>query len=312
MAATPGLDADVPAGAAFAVVLGRLAADIDARWEQATDAADPEGLHELRGVLRRTRAVLWAGRRALPRELVDEAVPRFRALTAATGAARDLDVLVTGWDAEIGAAGVAGEPALDLLLARLSGQRDDERAAMAEVLRGEGATAWRARWHELLDGAASHPHPGRHARRRFGRVAGARLDAANRRLLRAGRAVGEGATDAELHEVRKAARRLRHLLEAFAELFPAKPHRQVVRELKALQDVLGRHQDLAVHLALVEGAVGELTAQGTAPASEAVEPLTAFLTAARDDARASFANAFDAYDRPRARRDLDRLLAPIA
>lgn len=309
MAVTVALDPRMPAGPAFTLVLEALAHDIEREWERATDDADAEGLHDLRVALRRSRAVLGAGRRVLPAALVAEAVPRLRELTDITGPARDLDVLVAGWEAEVAAAGAAAEPALDLLRGQVGARRDEERARLSAHLLGDDARSWRRRWPELLVESGSPDRPGDHADRPVRRVAGDRLAALHRRLLRRGRAVGSTSTDPDLHDVRKAARRLRHLLEAFATLLPADAHREAVGELKALQDVLGRHQDLAVHLELVERAVHDLAGAGTPLAPAGVERLTTFLAAARDSARAEFSTAFAAYDRRRSRRAFRHLVA---
>jgi CHAD domain-containing protein len=46
-----------------------------------------------------------------------------------------------------------------------------------------------------------------------------------------------------VHDMRVATRRLRAALEIFAECFPAKEHKDVLREVKALADALGERRD---------------------------------------------------------------------
>jgi len=52
-----------------------------------------------------------------------------------------------------------------------------------------------------------------------------------------------------VHDMRVATRRLRAVLEIFAPCFPRKPHRAVLREVKALADVLGERRDPDVQIA---------------------------------------------------------------
>jgi CHAD domain-containing protein len=68
-------------------------------------------------------------------------------------------------------------------------------------------------------------------------------------LLKNGRLITAESPAAQLHDLRRDAKRLRYLLECFASLMPAQPQRQFVKRLKLLQDNLGQHQDAEVHVA---------------------------------------------------------------
>ena len=64
-------------------------------------------------------------------------------------------------------------------------------------------------------------------------------------------------TDIErVHAMRVATRRLRAVLEIFAPAFPARRHKAVLKEVKALADALGERRDPDVQLAALEGADG--------------------------------------------------------
>jgi CHAD domain-containing protein len=57
-------------------------------------------------------------------------------------------------------------------------------------------------------------------------------------------------TDIErVHAMRVATRRLRAVMEIFAPAFPRKPHRAVLKEVKALADALGERRDRDVAIA---------------------------------------------------------------
>ena len=62
------------------------------------------------------------------------------------------------------------------------------------------------------------------------------------RVRRLGNQLTTRARPAELHELRIKTKRLRYELEFFADVYP--PLKQTAKECKALQDLLGTHQDV--------------------------------------------------------------------
>ena len=63
-----------------------------------------------------------------------------------------------------------------------------------------------------------------------------------------------------VHDMRVATRRLRAALEIFAACFPKKPHRGLLKEVKALADALGERRDRDVAIAALDDAARGLTA----------------------------------------------------
>jgi CHAD domain-containing protein len=63
-----------------------------------------------------------------------------------------------------------------------------------------------------------------------------------------------------VHDMRVATRRLRATLEIFAACFPKKPHRRLLKEVKALADALGERRDRDVAIAALDAAGRALTA----------------------------------------------------
>ena len=85
--------------------------------------------------------------------------------------------------------------------------------------------------------------------------------------------VQDGARDHETsppqdyHELRKKGKELRYLLELFgAQLFAPEVVDGLVRPLKALQDVLGRHQDREVQIAMLRSLADEVATLPRGPA----------------------------------------------
>ena len=65
-------------------------------------------------------------------------------------------------------------------------------------------------------------------------------------------AIDESSPAEDYHELRKKGKELRYLLELFgAPLYPAEVVKPMIKTLKGLQDVLGRHQDREVQVALL-------------------------------------------------------------
>ena len=65
-----------------------------------------------------------------------------------------------------------------------------------------------------------------------------------------GGAIDDASPAEDYHELRKKGKELRYLLELFgAPLYPAEVVKPMIRTLKGLQDVLGRHQDREVQVA---------------------------------------------------------------
>ena len=83
-------------------------------------------------------------------------------------------------------------------------------------------------------------------------VAGERIRKVYRRMLKMGGAIDEASPAEYYHELRKKGKELRYLLELFgAPLYPEEVVKPMIKTLKALQDVLGRHQDREVQIALL-------------------------------------------------------------
>lgn len=272
------ITADQPAGAAVATILLDLFDGVEANLAGTLDDTDPECLHDLRVGIRRTRSLLKLTGDVLPRRLATRYATRFKWLGGLTAPVRDLDVHLLAFD-ELAADVPAGHrDDLEPFREHLRRQRTVRFADLVRGLSGSRFTTLRERWRRELtaaagaDGAAS-PTAGELAAERVGRA----RKAVRRR---AGVVTPESPAEA-LHDLRKRAKELRYLLEAFAPLY-GKPARRAVKDLKRVQDVLGgAFQDAQVHLSAVREYASGLTA---APA--AIDELAAALENRLDRARA--------------------------
>jgi CHAD domain-containing protein len=109
-----------------------------------------------------------------------------------------------------------------------------------------------------------------------------------------GNAIGESSSPTAYHELRKQGKELRYLLELFgAPLYPADVVKPMIKALKSLQDVLGRHQDREVQVATLRSLRDEVSAlPGGAGALMAMGVLVERLAEDEQAARRSFSTRF--------------------
>jgi CHAD domain-containing protein len=142
------------------------------------------------------------------------------------------------------------------------------------------------------------------AARLIGEVSGERIRKVYRRMVRMGDAIDDASPAADYHELRKKGKELRYLLELFGvPLFPEVVVKPMIKTLKALQDVLGRHQDREVQIALLRSLgpeVGETA--GGEDALMAIGALVARLGEDERAARSEFAGRFAEFSSKEQRR----------
>lgn len=274
-------------------VLRRLAAEIARTVPGAIDGSDPEDLHDLRVALRRTRSVLRELRHVVPDEVASTYGPAFAALARATGEARDLDVYLLDWDGHLDGVSAADRQALGPVRAELEVRRADARAGLRRELDSVAVRSRLDAWSAWLS-EAPEPEPGAPLEV----VVCARLERLHKRVLRDGRRITPTSPAAELHELRKDAKRLRYLVDCFPEVFAPKARAAYLDQLRALQDNLGEHQDAEVQVGQLRGLARQLndgSPEGTAIVL-AIGHLIDLAEARRAAARAAFAKRFRAFD----------------
>jgi CHAD domain-containing protein len=248
------LRAEGRADEAAAAILRRLLEVIEANVDGTIADLDSEFLHDLRVAIRRTRSVQRELKGVFPPQDLEHYRTEFRWLQQATGDARDLDVYVLEFDRYRAMVPATMRADLDPLLEVLRERRLAARSEMARALRSERATALLAGWAALLRRlpiVSQRDRPD--AARPVGVVAAERIVKVYKRMVKMGRAINDTSPPSDYHELRKKGKELRYLLELFgAPLYPAEVVRPMIKSLKALQDVLGRHQDREVQVAMLQ------------------------------------------------------------
>ena len=257
------LSPSLPARAALAEVLLRLADTITANVGFVIGDVDTEFLHDLRVAVRRTRSALKLAGDALPGGMAARFAPEFKWLGDLTTPTRDLDVYLTGFDQM--AAGLSGASPGDLepFRAHLAARRRTERRRLVRGLRSARFTGLMTEWRSALEAAAGQPagpEPD------IGSLAADRIARAYRRVVKLGSALtragaGDGPSGTDLHSLRKRCKELRYLLEFFGSLYDPAAYRRAVKKLKGLQDCLGEFQDGEVQREAIRGFAVQMVAR---------------------------------------------------
>jgi CHAD domain-containing protein len=287
-----GLEFDQRADLAAVAVLRRLLEAIEQNLEGAIGDLDPEFLHDLRVAVRRSRSVQRQLKGVFPPAELERARSEFRWVQAITGPSRDLDVYLLEFENMRALVTESMRPNLDPLREALRRRRETARIRMVADLRSERFTAIAADWAALLERLPSMPEQDRpDATGAIGPLVGRRIATVYGRMVKDGERIDERGPSEPFHELRKRGKELRYLLELFGlPLYPSKVVRPMIKSLKALQNVLGRHQDREVQAATLGSLALEL------PRHRAAVLATGTLVARLDDdkwaARGEFSERF--------------------
>ena len=289
----------------FAAVLQNLAASMTANLAGAIADIDTEFLHDLRVAIRRTRAILSRAKRVLPEEARQQLQLAFADFGRQTSAVRDLDVYLLGWDHDVASLRPATRSALTSIRALLVQRRQHAQKELRNVLMSTATRELLASWSEWL----AEPGPAEAAGRPLGAFVAEQIMKVERRLVTDGRAITDESPAAEVHQLRKDAKRLRYLVECFGGLPGNAPRKAFVGQLKALQNNLGVHQDAQVqaewlrHVVLTDPSV-----RGHDELLVAVGQLIESIEQRQREARREFADRFRRFDSEVTRRHLRQLL----
>lgn len=312
------LSPELTAAEAYLRVLRHLLVTMDLNEAGTRADLDSEFLHDYRVAVRRTRSVLGHAVGVLPDESLRWLRPGFKWFGDITSPVRDLDVyLLSIPELEAG----LPDPLRGHLapLARYLAERQRrEQRALVRALDSRRAERLLVDYRAFLAAPPAVEPPD--AERPVTEVARERIWKAYRRLVRHGREITAESPGPALHELRKDAKKLRYLLECFAPLFPADELKALVRELKAVQEVLGTFQDCEVQIDSLNGfAAGmldrpdpALDRHDLAAAVMAMGTLVEQLDERRDRAREGFAACFGRFDAADNRERVRRLFHPRA
>ncbi len=294
----PVMEPGLPARVAVARILVSFLDEMEAAWEGTVEDLDIEFLHEFRVAVRRSRSTVKLLGDVLPPDLVAWVTPQLKWLGDLTTPSRDLDVLLQELPSLTGCL-TSGRPEdVEPLVLDLIRLRADEHRRLVRGLRSARFERLRARWRASLEALATwdgRPCPGPTA----AMIGMERLAGADRRVLRHGSRITDASPAESLHNLRKRAKELRYLLETFTPLLDPGEARGALKELKALQDVLGTFQDSEAQREAIYALATDMMAREAASARTilAMGEIAARLQVDQDASRAKFTEMFERFAR---------------
>lgn len=195
---------------------------------------DPENLHQHRVAARRTRAILRAGRRYLDADWRSSLTAPLEQLAEATGPVRDLDVVLEHVRNQLKVLDKPDRKAGLVLISLLEREREAARGTLVETLEGEqyGLLLARLCPPPRLTSKTDEIPLERIALKEF------------RRLAKAARRLPTTPDEDTTHRLRILVKRARYTAELYGP--KEKGSRRFLAAARALQDLLGEHQDATV------------------------------------------------------------------
>jgi len=237
------------AAEAFQAIARNALVQIAANGAVLREADSVEAVHQLRVAVRRLRSALSTFKRVTKGERAQALKTELKWLARACDEARDLDVFALDNDA-------FAQPGLDLSalapLVEAARQRGHAKACAAVASgRFRDLVLEATAWVETGGWLSAHGKDARRGREAPAETFAAKaLDHRRKALLKLGRNLDK-IPDADRHEARIAAKKLRYAAEAFAPLFDGDA-KAFIKPLKKLQEQLGVLNDGAVAAELVE------------------------------------------------------------
>jgi CHAD domain-containing protein len=227
-----------PASDAPALAHVRYALARHARWLLAHDPGarlgrEPESLHQMRVATRQLRAVLRAARPLLMPEWADSLRDELRWLGRLLGPARDLDVQLAYFREESAALDARDRRPLIPFIAHLEAQRNDVQKVLLNELK-------HARYLDLIRRLQQAPQDPTAIESTVTLRDVAKQEFT--KLRNAIRQAGDTPNNAKIHKTRIRTKRARYAAE-LAESTVGKPATRFINKARAVQDVLGMHQD---------------------------------------------------------------------
>jgi len=208
----------------------------------------PEFLHNFRIAVRRTRTVLRQFNAVFP-ENIEIFEDTFSWLGKLTGPARDNDILIL----EIDKLRMVGPkksldtlPLLELILQR---RRDELYKPLADALQSKQYRLFKTHWRRFLKGYTAQPAQPDISAPVISQAAPTKIWKLYICILRHGTKIKSKSPASDYHRLRKISKKLRYLMEYFQSFYPKADIRPLIKEVNKLQDNLGEHQDLEVHIA---------------------------------------------------------------
>ncbi len=248
------LQPELPAGEACRRILAHLARIIRLNEDGIRKDIDTEFLHDFRVAVRRARSLLTLLKGVFDPQ-VDRALKQnLQTVGKATNRLRDLDVYLLDQRSYENRIPDRLRPGIAPLFISLKRRRGAEKRKTIRFI--DSAEYRRIVAHiEAVAGFKpdpDHPEPDA-AQQPIKPMASRVIFRRYRKIIKAGSRIDETTPDEYLHRLRIECKKLRYALEFFRTLYAAEEMKGLIKQLKFLQDNLGRFNDLSVQQDFLHG-----------------------------------------------------------
>ncbi len=246
------LDQDMRAIDALKKIYSYLGDRIRKNEQGVIDDIDSEFLHDLRVAVRRIRSGLALIKSVMAPEIVERFKEDFSYIGQITGPVRDLDVYLLSESDYKSRLPKRLQLGMDYFFQDLSTRRKQEQRKLVGGLRGDRYQQILKSWEDLFDGEKVIPTD-KNGNMPIKSVADKIIYKRFRRVLQDGSSIHRGTPDEDLHRLRIQGKKLRYCLEFFSTLYERDKMKELVRQLKMLQNNLGDFNDLSVQQDMLAG-----------------------------------------------------------
>lgn len=275
-----------------------LLGDIRQNQQGVIDDTDTEFLHDLRVATRRTRSALSLIKDVLAPAISDRFKSDFRYIGEITGPVRDLDVYLLSEEDYKDRLVPRLHEGLNYFFMDLKGRRGLEQRKLAALLQGKRLGQILNDWQEVIS-TRSTSELGKNSNLPIADLARKIIRKRFQRVLQKGRQIQITSPDSELHNLRIDCKKLRYCLEFFSPLHPRPQIKQLIKQLKSLQNNLGEFNDISVQQAMLASTLSRLrpgTTRSLAIAASLGGLMTA-LSRQHEEVRAQFGQTFSHFCR---------------
>jgi CHAD domain-containing protein len=252
----PGMRADE----ATKIILHRLLQVIRANQAGIKADIDVEFLHDYRVAIRRTRSALSQIKNVFPVDITHQFKQDFAYLGKLTNELRDLDVYLLSEELYRSMLPAVLRDDINPLFDYLRAQRKQTLEAVITSFDQERSKRILLNWKTFLREPVPETRQPAGAMTPIIELARKRIYKHYRRIIKDGQEILKSPQDELMHALRIECKKLRYLIEFFASLFPPKKVRQLVDQLKQLQDNLGDFNDLSIQQEYLLSIAAELPA----------------------------------------------------
>lgn len=301
---------DEPAADAARKVLRQLLDTIKVNVPGILADIDTEFLHDFRVAGRRTRSALGQMKGVFAPEVTERFRRDFAGIGRMTNQLRDLDVYLLDAGRYRQLLPEALRPHIEPMFAHLAAARKKALRAVKRGLKSPKTSEILQEWERFINAPLPPEAAGPNAAVPVIELANQRIYRRYRQILKHGQKITPDTPDAALHALRIECKKLRYLMEFFASLYPEPDMNSLIKQLKKLQDNLGRFNDLSVQsdylLAMVQH-FSCIPQPGLTPA--AIGCLVGTLLAEKKQVRREFQETFAQFAAKQNRRCFRQLFA---